>query len=929
LTFTLGARFGPYEILSALGAGGMGEVYRARDTRLRRDVAIKILPDAFALDPERVARFKREAQVLASLNHPHIAQIYGIEESGTVRAIVMEVVWGRTLAELIAGETLANQVAEKSQALGLPDALAIARQIAEALAAAHEIGIIHRDLKPANIKITDDGTVKVLDFGLAKPTGDDANRGGTNVTDSPTLTSPAATALGLILGTAAYMAPEQAKGQRVDKRADVWAFGCVLYEMLSGRRAFGGDDVSDTLASVLKSDPDWRALPGDLPGPIRLLIERSLVKDRRRRVGDISTALFLLNEAAVLAPASSSTPAAPRRAIGWLVAGAAVGLLAGATLATIGWQTFGRPAAPAVERVSLALPADRAVDFFWFPNQSLAISPDGTEVAYVSANPGAPPERSTQLRVRSLATLTIRDLPETFLAHQPFFSPDGQSVAFFTTNGELKKVALSGGNPVTLVHKIAGSLWTFGVWIASGTIVFGGPGTAGLKQVPADGGSPTALTSIDVAQGETGHYPGSYAPEAGAMVFTTAFGQFRNSRLEAVILQSGERRVITDNASGGGYLSTGHLMFRRGDAVLVAPIDVKRLVLAGPAAALSDDVRRDGLNSEGTVGQVAVSSNGTLAYVPRAEGTARVMGRVGRAGTFTPFGLAAGPNRRPRVSPDGQRVTFESPRSGGEAAYETAVHVHDLLRGTVTRLTETGSESHSVWRPDGKAIAVYARRSEAPGIYLKDLGGQEHLAFRNDDVSASFWPESFSPDGAVLAYTRNQGAQYTIWLLTLGEKPVTRRLTNATASEHSPKLSPDGRWLAYVVDQLERSEVYVRGYPSGEPIAVSASGGASPVWSRDGRTLFYESAQSGERMLMSVPVSVEGSTLKLGAPSRGLSLAPAGGEEYGRSTYWGPEYDVFPDGDFLMLRGPSPGSAREIVLVQHWFEEVRRMMQAR
>ena len=486
----------------------MGEVYRARDTRLGRDVALKILPDAFALDPERVARFKREAHVLASLNHPHISQIYGIEESGPVRAIVMELVGGRTLAELIAGETHTNQVPGKSQGLGLADALPIARQIAEALAAAHDLGIIHRDLKPANIKITDDGTVKVLDFGLAKPTTDDASRSGANVADSPTLTSPAATALGLILGTAAYMAPEQAKGQRVDKRADVWAFGCVLYEMLSGRRAFAGDDVSDTLASLLKSDPDWRALPGDLPGPIRLLIERSLVKDRRQRVGDISTALFLLNEAAVLAPASSSTPAAPHRAIGWLVAAAAVCLLAGAALATIGWQTFGRPAPPAVQRVSLALPADRTVDFFWFPNQSLAISPDGTEVAYVSANPGAPPERSTQLRVRSLASLAIRDLPGTFLAHQPFFSPDGQSVAFFTRNGELKKIALSGGDPVTLVEKIAGSRWTFGVWVPSGTIVFGGFGTAGLKQVPADGGSVTTLTSVDVAQGEIAHMPG-------------------------------------------------------------------------------------------------------------------------------------------------------------------------------------------------------------------------------------------------------------------------------------------------------------------------------------------------------------------------------------------------------------------------------------
>ena len=925
MPLSAGARLGPYEILSALGAGGMGEVYRARDTKLGREVAIKVLPDGFAQDADRLARFRREAQVLASLNHPHIAQIYGIEESGSIRAIVMELVSGATLAELIAGAK--GTAAATDRPLGPSDALAIGRQIAEALVAAHDLGIIHRDLKPANVKITDDGTVKVLDFGLAKPTGDDASRSGANVADSPTLTSPAATELGLILGTAAYMAPEQAKGQRVDKRADVWAFGCVLYEMLSGRRPFGGDDVSDTLASVLKTDPDWRALPADLPSPIRLLIERALVKDRRRRVGDISTALFVLNEAAVLAPAPSSGPAAPRRAIGWLVAAAAMCLLTGATLATIGWQAFDRPAPPAVQRVSLALPADRAVDFFWFPNQSLAISPDGTQVAYVSANPGAPAERSTQLRVRSLASLAIRDLPGTFLAHQPFFSPDGQSVAFFTTSGELKKIALSGGNPVTLVEKIAGSLWTFGVWVASGTIVFGGPGTAGLKQVPADGGSPTTVTSVDVAQqGEFAHLPTSYAPDAGAVVFTTAFSQRSERLVEAVILQSGERRVITENASTGQYLSTGHLAFTRGDAVLVAPIDVKRLVLAGPAAALSDDVRRDGANSEGSIPQLAVSSNGTLAYVPRADATARVMGRVGRAGAFTPFGLAAGPNRRPRVSPDGRRVAFLSPQPG-RSAFETAVHVHDLVRGTVTRLTEAGSELHAVWRPDGRAVAVYAKRPEASGIYLKDLDGREHLVLR-DEKGAAPVPESFSLDGAVLAYTRSQGAQNSIWLLTLGEKPVARPLTTATASEYSPKFSPDGRWLAYVVDQQERSEVYVRGYPSGEPIPVSSSGGAGPVWSRDGRTLFYESAQSGGRILMSVPVSVDGSTLKLGAPSRVVSLALAGGDEYGRSAYWGPEYDVFPDGDFVMLRGPGPGG-REIVLVQHWFEEVRRMMLAR
>ena len=545
--------------------------------------------------------------------------------------------------------------------------------------------------------------------------------------------------------------------------------------MLSGRRAFEGDDVSDTLASLLKSDPDWRALPGDLPGPIRLLIERSLVKDRRRRVGDISTALFLLNEAAVLAAPPSSTPAAPRRAIGWLVAAAAVCLVAGAALATIGWQTFGHPAPPAVQRVSLALPADRTVNFFWFPNQSIAISPDGTEVAYVSANPGAPPERSTQLRVRSLASLAIRDLPGTFLAHQPFFSPDGQSVAFFTRNGELKNIALSGGTPVTLVEKIAGSLWTSGVWLASGTIVFGGPGTAGLKQVPADGGSPTTVTSVNVAQGEFAHLPTSYAPDAGAVVFTTAFSQLPSRRLEAVILQSGERRVITENAS---HWPVSFNRARRVHARRPSR-HADRRGTPGPP----DLRRRSPTTSDGTVR--------TRKGPPAAGAWRRRHADVAPgAAPRRADGVSAGRRLHPFDSPlvrtgghalaHGRVVAFLSPQPG-RSAIETAVHVHDPVHGTVTRLTEVGSELHAVWRPDGRSIAVYARRAEASGIYLKDLGGQEHLVLRDDNGAAPV-PESFSPDGAVLAYTRTQGAQHR----TVAD---TRRETGGTAAHerHGPR----------------------------------------------------------------------------------------------------------------------------------------------
>ena len=462
------------------------------------------------------------------------------------------------------------------------------------------------------------------------------------------------TQAGMILGTAAYMAPEQAKGQPVDKRADIWAFGCVLYEMLTGRRAFGGEDVSDTLAAVLRSDPDWQALPSDLPPAVRLLIERSLVKDRRRRMADISTALFLLNETLPLAPLSAG-PAVRLHMTGRLVAAAVIGLAAGAALATLVIRGIERPAAPVTQRLSLALPDDRAIGFGPLPGSSLAISPDGTSVAFVSPNPGAPTERISQLRVRSLTSLGVVDLPGTFLAHQPFFSPDGGSVAFFTPSGELKKISVAGGNPVTLVDKINGSSWAFGVWVDPDTIVFGAFGTGGLRQVPADGGPLKEITSLDAAQGEVAHMPTAFVPEAGALVFTTSFSQLRGTQIETVILGSGERRVIIDNAGSGRYLSTGHLLFRRGDANLVAPFDVERLALAGPAVALSEDVRRDGANSEGSVPQLAVSSNGTLAYVRsagisansnRAPGSSRRILRALQAAADRPHPKAPRLSRR-------------------------------------------------------------------------------------------------------------------------------------------------------------------------------------------------------------------------------------------------------------------------------------------
>ena len=476
MPITPGTRLGPYEIPAPIGRGGMGEVYRATDTNLKRQVAIKVLPESVAGDAERLARLQREAEVLASLNHPNIAAIYGLEHSDGVQALVMELVEGPTLADRIA-----------HGAIPVDEALPIAKQITEALEAAHEQGIIHRDLKPANIKVRPDGTVKVLDFGLAKAMEPSASSLSSGLSQSPTITTPAATLKGVILGTAGYMSPEQARGQAADRRSDIWAFGAVLFEMLSGQRAFEGDDFSDTLAAVLRGDPDWEALPAGLSPTLVVFLTRCLQKDPKQRLGDIHDMRLALEGAfdTSAAPAALSILAPVPRGSAWATAvtsGLVGALMAAATLWT--W-TGSHPAPAAPTRLSVNLPADRPLDLFGYPTRALAISPDGTQLVYQGIDPDVPADRAggqTRLTLRSLPTLAVRDLPGTIDPRQPFFSPDGQWVAFFTSTGELKKVPLTGGNPIMLVENINGSRWAFGVWMEDDTIVFG-------TTSPACGGS--------------------------------------------------------------------------------------------------------------------------------------------------------------------------------------------------------------------------------------------------------------------------------------------------------------------------------------------------------------------------------------------------------------------------------------------------------
>ena len=892
----IGKILGHYQVGEQLGRGGMGEVYLADDLNLNRKVALKFLPDAFAADPERMARFEREAKLLASLNHPNIAAIYGLEQAEGKRFLVLE---------LVEGETLAQRLSKG--ALPVDEALGICRQIAEGLEAAHEKGVIHRDLKPANVMITEGDKVKILDFGLAKALSDETQ--SVDSSQSPTLTE-AMTQPGVILGTAAYMSPEQAKGKSADKRADIWAFGCILYECLTGKRAFEGETVTETLAALLKSEPDWQKLPAATPSSIRFVLRRCLEKDKGRRFHHAADLRIEIEDAYDVGQAAAPV-IAPRRYLAWAGAAIAGVLLGGAVTGWLIW-TFNRPSPPAAQRLSIVPAQEAPVAFGWYPGLSLAISPDGTRVAYVGAG-----RKNTQLFVRSISESAVRAIPGTEGAVQPFFSPDGQWIAFFTDT-ELKKVALGGGNPITLISKLDSGMWCFGAWGDDDTIVFSN-GIHGLRRVSADGGKTEQLSAVKRADGEAVHNQPDFIPGTRAVLFTVFYGLQRDPRIDAIILNTGERRVVVENADNPHYLRSGHLLFQRNKSLLIAPFDAKRLKLTGPAIPLIDEVRRDGPTSDQFTAQLAVSWNGTLAFVPAVDRGSKVLGWVNREGKFQAIDLPPNSFDYPRLSPGGKQLAFELQRGK-----EREVHIYDLVRGTTTRLTQAGSEQRPAWRPNGTELAVFSVKPDVRGIYLKNLDGSERLLVKasSDELLR---PGSWSPDGMLLAYTVQKGSRHDVWILSMGDKPAAHSYLNGSASGHSPMFSPDGHWLAYVSDESGREEVYVRRYPEGEKLTVSTGGGAGPVWRPDGKGLFFQ-AWSESSQMYEMSVEMKAGAILLGSPkllfnqsqtdARGLT------EVYGSSSNWGPEYDVGSDGRLVMVKGLNPLSTREIVLVQNWFTEL-------
>ena len=823
MSLTPGTRLGPYEIASAIGAGGMGEVYRARDTKLKRDVAIKVLPESYASDRDRLARSQREAEVLASLNHPNIAAIYGLEESDGRRALVME---------LVEGETLADRIARG--AIPLEEALPIAKQITEALEAAHEQGIVHRDLKPANIKVRADSTVKVLDFGLAKlnESAGSWQQAAGSASLSPTITSPAMmTSVGVLLGTAAYMSPQQAKGREEDKRSDIWAFGCVVFEMLTGKRAFAGDDVQDTLVAVLRDAPDWSLLPANTPAPILKLLQRCLEKDRKRRLDSAADARLEIDDALTASPPTNLRTYEPaNRRLGVLPWAIAVISLIIASATVVLWAPWRAAPAPAAVRMSAELGADASL----VTDQGAAAvpSPDGRLLVFAAQKNGA---GDSQLLVRRLDQLQATPLSGTEGARNPFFSPDGQWVGFFAS-GKLKKISVTGGAVVTLCDAPNGR---GGTWGEDGTIVFAPDNVnqVRLRRVPSAGGTPQPVTTL--AQGETTHRWPQMLPGGKALLYASApttNSAWEDASLVVQPLPAGERKVVVRGGYYGRYLPSGHLVYLHEGTLFAAPFDLDRLEVTGPSVPVLEGVLA---NFGGTGGaQVAVSGTGTLVYLPgQNQTTDAPIVWMDRSGKILPLRATAAVWSNPQFAPDGRRLAVDI-----SDKQQTDVWVYEWARDTLTRLTFDPAHSEKpVWTPDGHRIVFRSQRNGGTyNLYWQRADGTGDVQRLTESKNQQF-TGSWHPSGKFLGfYETNSQTSEDLMILPMdgdeasGWKPGTATVfLNSPFREREPTFSPDGRWLAYMSNESGRDEIYVRPFPGpGGKWQVSSAGGQGPTWSR-------------------------------------------------------------------------------------------------
>ena len=916
-----GVRLGPYEVLAALGAGGMGEVYRARDTKLGRDVAIKVLPTIFTSDRERLARFEREARMLAALNHPHIGAIYGFEESHGLRALVLELVEGPTLADRIARRAgplgPAGAPGPKGPGLHVDEALGIATQIADALEAAHDKGIIHRDLKPANIKITPAGVVKVLDFGLAKIyAGDGA---GPDLSQSPTVTA-GGTRDGMILGTAAYMSPEQARAQAVDKRSDIWAFGCVLYEMLTGRTAFGGETISDTIAAILDRQVNWGALPETTPSSIRRLLQRCLEKDPKRRLHDIADARIELDEALTTpspetAPVASPTIVRPTSQSRRIAAFATVALVA-ASLAAIAVWLATRPILP-LPRVSrfTITPSSEAALTISGTDRDLAITPDGTRIVYVGANGSA-------LFVRALDQIEATRLTGLGAPHGPFLSPDGQWIGFTDGTTALKKVPLNGGPAVTLA-RIDGPGALGATWGPGDTVVFATNNTAtGLQQIPAAGGEPTVLTRPNRAGGEADHLWPEFLPDGEAVLFTITptIGTLDAASVAILDLRTGIQTVLIRGGSHAHYMRSGHLVYGAAGTLRAIPFDLANRAVIGPAVPV---VREVVTTPTGTPDAV-VANDGTLVYVPvGAAADGRTLVWVDRQGREEPITAPPRAYAYPRLAPDGTRLALTITDQEGDVD----IWLWDLVRAMLTRVTfDPGVDTYPVWTPDSRRLLFSSDRAGARSLFGQAADGTGAIERLTESRNIQN-PTAISPDSARLVFTENvPGTGEDVMTLPLSGNRRAAPLIQTPFVERNAEVSPDGHWLAYQANDSGQFEIYVRPFPDVTTgrWQVSTGGGTRPLWARNGQELFYL-APTGALMRVGVE---RGNTWAATPPVtllEGRYYAGAGGLIVGRT------YDVSPDGRrFLMIKPgggtDSTAAPTGLVVVQNWFEELKRLV---
>jgi serine/threonine protein kinase/Tol biopolymer transport system component len=884
-----GTRLGPYEILGPLGAGGMGEVYKAHDINLGRDVAIKVLPDLFADDPDRLARFEREARTLAALNHSNIAQIFGLEASGTVRALAMEFVDGDDLAQRLA-----------RGAMPLDEALPIARQIADALEAAHDQHVVHRDLKPANIKVRPDRTVKILDFGLATFVAGQAGRVG-SAGDSALARSPTmlASMPGLILGTAAYMSPEQARGNVVDKRADIWAFGCVLFEMLTGKRAFAGDTVSDVVAAVLKTEPAWSALPAATPAAIRRLLRRCLTKEPRERLHDIADARLEIDEAQSGSP-SSVDAAAPQRRERLLWTAALTLVLLGTVALAFILAARRSPSAPEM-RLEITTPPTTDPG-------SLAISPDGQQIAFVATDAGRP-----RLWLRSLNSILARPLAGTEGASLPFWAPHGRSLGFFADDGKLKRIDVDGGAVRVLANA---TLPWGGTWNSDDTILFA-PLTGSILRIQATGGEPAVVTRLGAQQ--SNHSSPQFLPDGDHFIYyVSGSPDVRGVYVAALGKPEGQRLVDADSIAA--CVASGHLLFVLGTTLFAQQFDLARLQLTGNPFPVAESIMMRA-RAGSQVAALSASASGRIVYRTGAAASERQFAWFDRSGReIGKVGDPDGGNPlSPSLSTDQRRLAVHRTVGGN-----VDIWLLDTGRGVLSRFTSNAAnEIHPLWSPDGSRILFGSNRSGAYAVYEKSTigAGDENLVAAATPRSAGSarpaqgQPTDWSRDGRFVLLQRREPGTSDIWALPIGTNREPSAVVQTDFDERNGQFSPDGKWIAYESIESGRWEIYVQPFPGpGARVPLSVNGGAQVRWRGDGKELFFIALDD---RLIAVPIALpsSGGAAEAGAPVP-LFTTHVGGAVQSFSRQ---QYAVSPDGQrFLMNTVPQGAPAPPITIIVNW-----------